>query len=89
MMSVALQIRDVPESVRDALAARARAQGKSLQSYLLSLVETDARRSRNVDLISRFENRADGYSGDENTADMVRAMRAERESRLSDRDGGQ
>ncbi|MEO3791087.1 hypothetical protein ABGB14_12770 [Nonomuraea sp. B10E15] len=83
-MSVALQIRDVPEPVRDALAARARAQGKSLQSYLLKLVEEDARRTRNVDLINAFENRADGYSGDEDTADMVREMRAEREVRLSD-----
>ncbi|MEO3804322.1 hypothetical protein [Nonomuraea sp. B1E8] len=88
-MSVALQIRDVPEPVRDALAARARAQGKSLQSYLLRLVEEDARRTRNVDLINMFENRADGYSGDEDTADMVRGMRAEREVRLSDGSGAQ
>ncbi|MEO3890202.1 hypothetical protein [Nonomuraea sp. B5E05] len=88
-MSVALQIRDVPEPVRDALAARARAQGKSLQSYLLRLVEEDARRTRNVDLINMFENRADGYSGDEDTADMVRGMRAGREVRLSDGSGAQ
>jgi len=33
-MSVAVQIRDVPEEVRDRLAERAAAAGKSLQGYL-------------------------------------------------------
>jgi plasmid stability protein len=42
-MPVALQIRDVPEEVRDAIAARARREGQSLQAYLLKLVEREAR----------------------------------------------
>jgi hypothetical protein len=82
-MSVALQIRDVPESVRDVLAARARANGQSLQAFLLALVEAEARRSRNVELIARFEDRTDGYTGDDDVATTVRQLRAEREARLS------
>ncbi|MER7167518.1 hypothetical protein ABT336_15805 [Micromonospora sp. NPDC000207] len=56
---VALQIRDVPEEVRDVLAAQAKARGQSLQAYLLDLVETQARRLRNTAL-DRFAGRSDG-----------------------------
>jgi plasmid stability protein len=44
-MTVALQIRDVPEEVRDAIAKRAAEEGQSMQAYLLNLVSEDARRS--------------------------------------------
>ncbi|RQW82033.1 FitA-like ribbon-helix-helix domain-containing protein [Micromonospora globispora] len=57
---VALQIRDVPEEVRDALAAQAKARGQSLQAYLLELVETQARRLRNTATLDRFAGRTDG-----------------------------
>ena len=57
---VALQIRDVPEDIRDALAAQAKARGQSLQSYLLELVETQARRLRNTAVLDRFAGRSDG-----------------------------
>jgi len=57
---VALQIRDVPEDVRDALVAQARARGQSLQAYLLELVEAQARRLRNVAVLDSFAGRADG-----------------------------
>lgn len=49
---VALQIRDVPADVRDALAARARAQGQSLQAYLLDLVRREVGFARNQALLS-------------------------------------
>lgn len=41
-MSVALQVRDVPEVVRDRLAAAAEQQGRSLQALLLELVKREA-----------------------------------------------
>lgn len=53
---VALQIRDV----RDALAEQARSRGQSLQSYLLDLVETEARRAHNASVLDRFTERTDG-----------------------------
>lgn len=55
-----MQIRDVPEEVRDALAAQAKARGQSLQSYLLELVEIQARRLRNTAVLDRFAGRSDG-----------------------------
>jgi antitoxin FitA len=43
-MSVAITVRDVPDEVRDELAARAARAGKSLQEYLRGmLIETAAR----------------------------------------------
>lgn len=57
---VAIQIREVPEDVRQALADRAQARGQSLQQFLLTLVTDEARRSVNVAVLDRFENRDDG-----------------------------
>ena len=45
-MPVALQVRDVPEEVRDALAEAAAARGQSMQAYLLDLVVEEARIAR-------------------------------------------
>lgn len=75
---VALQIRDVPEEVRDALVA-ARGRGQSLQAYLLELVETQARRLRNTAILDRFAGRQDGTrSMPGETADELARQRAER-----------
>lgn len=81
---VALQIRDVPDDVRRTLAERAKAQGQSLQSFLLSVVTDEARRSRNLAVLERFEGRHDGgsrLSAGEATDDLD-AVRAERDVQL-------
>lgn len=57
---VALQIRDVPDEVRDALMAQARQRGQSLQAYLLELVRQQAQRGTNAALLNRFSGRDDG-----------------------------
>ncbi|KQV76832.1 hypothetical protein ASC61_18515 [Aeromicrobium sp. Root344] len=43
-MADSVQIRNVPDDVREALAARAYAQGQSLDHYLLTLLVEDAGR---------------------------------------------
>jgi plasmid stability protein len=43
-MSVQITIRDVPDAVRDELAARAALQGKSMQEYLRTELERLAAR---------------------------------------------
>jgi len=43
-MSIQITIRDVPEKVRDELAARAALQGKSMQEYLRAELERMAAR---------------------------------------------
>ena len=59
---VALQIRDVPEDVRQTLAERAASRGQSLQAFLLKLVTDEAARSAYTEILARFANRNDGSS---------------------------
>ncbi|MFI5834422.1 FitA-like ribbon-helix-helix domain-containing protein [Micromonospora sp. NPDC051300] len=82
---VALQIRDVPEDVRNALAAEARARGQSLQAYLLELVETQARRLRNAAILDGFGGRSDGTRSlpGESAADLADDRGSERSRRES------
>ncbi|MGL5912099.1 MAG: FitA-like ribbon-helix-helix domain-containing protein [Phycicoccus sp.] len=49
---VALQIRDVPDDVRDALVERARESGQSLQGFLLGVVVREASFTRNRSVIA-------------------------------------
>ena len=46
-MPVAMQIRDVPEDVRDLIAEKAAEQGQSVQAYLLALVVHEGNVLRN------------------------------------------
>lgn len=80
---VALQIRDVPEEVRDTLAARARENGQSLQAFLLDIVVREASFSRNLDLLKEIESWPDGSSATaEEVVDARDAARAERDTAL-------
>ncbi|RNL63110.1 hypothetical protein EFK50_15475 [Nocardioides marmoriginsengisoli] len=49
-MTVALQIRDVPDDIRDLLAEQARTRGQSMQAYLLDVVVREAQLGSKVDL---------------------------------------
>ncbi|WP_351232677.1 hypothetical protein [Streptomyces sp. NPDC002133] len=76
---VALQIRDVPDEVRDILADRAQQLGQSLQAYLLSLVTAEAERANNLALLRSFEDRTDGAdSSMDETVAAIESARAER-----------
>jgi plasmid stability protein len=55
-MAVALQIRDVPDEIRDTLAARAGERGQSMQAFLLEIVEREARLMRNVRMFETTAN---------------------------------
>jgi hypothetical protein len=54
-MSVALQIRGVPDEVRDLLAAQAASRGQSMQAYLLDVVIREARLGTKLDMFWRTE----------------------------------
>lgn len=77
----ALQIRNVPDDVRDTLAQRARARGQSLQAFLLALVEDEARRQRNLALLEAMEGRSDGVDSPDAVLQALDAVRAERDAR--------
>jgi len=57
-----LQIRKVPDDVRKALKARAAAQGESLNTYLLDLIERDAARPTVKEVLDRAGRRAEHAS---------------------------
>jgi len=79
---VALQIRDVPEDVRAALAAQAEAKGQSLQAFLFDLVQAQARRGANAAILQRFAGRSDGsrtLPGE--TAAELEQLRSDRDAR--------
>ncbi|MFT4219833.1 MAG: hypothetical protein QM611_04880 [Microbacterium sp.] len=79
---VALQIRGVPESIRDDLSRAARQRGLSLQAYLLELVEGEARRARRASWLDEARSRSviDSPPGAPSMADLIRRDR--------DRDAG-
>lgn len=86
---VALQIRDVPEDLRDRLAELARQRGQSLQAYLFDVLSDEARRQDNLAVIDRFGNGR--YGSRLSLADIngaLRAGRAERDSELGARAEG-
>lgn len=56
-MGVAITIRDVPNDVRDELAARAARAGQSLQEYLRALLIGAAERPPVADVIARARSR--------------------------------
>ena len=84
---VALQIRDVPGPVRDRLTAAARAQGQSLQAYLLGVLEREAASQENRRLLEKWAERSLVGSDDIDFVDLVRNERDAREQRLSRLDG--
>jgi len=75
-MAVAIQIKDVPEEVRDAIAARAAARGQSTQVYLRALLEREYRAERNKRLL---ESLAPHRSLDMDVQQVVDVIRAGRE----------
>jgi antitoxin FitA len=81
---VALQIRDVPDAVRDTSVAQARQRGQSLQAYLPELVRRQAQRGADVALLNRFSGRDDGLrTASGGLAGLVPDQRQARQQDLS------
>lgn len=73
-MSVSVTIRDVPEEVRDELAARAARSGRSLQEYLRALLVASAGGPAVEDVIARARARVE-TTGTTVTAESILAAR--------------
>jgi hypothetical protein len=85
---VALQIRDVPEELRDRLSELASQRGQSLQAYLFDVVSNEARRQDNLAVLDRFGQGT--YGTRLSSADIdgaLRTARAERDAELGVREG--
>lgn len=71
---MAITIRDVPDAVRDELAARAARAGKSLQEYLRGMLVESTSRPTLDDVIARARARV-GATGVRVNADSILAAR--------------
>jgi len=76
---VALQIREVPEELRDRLSELARQRGQSLQAYLFDVLRDEARRQDNLAALDRFSQGA--YGTQLSPSDIHGALDAERAQR--------
>ena len=77
-MPVTITIRDVPDDVRDELAARAARAGQSLQEYLRGMLVESAARPPVADVIARARARV-GTTGSRVDAEAIlRARDADR-----------
>lgn len=83
-MGSLLQIRDVPDEARRELKARAAAQGKSLNAYLLTLIDREVGRPPVAEVLARATQRSERATASALTA--VTTARAERDSERPRRD---
>jgi hypothetical protein len=74
-----IQVRDVPEDVRDELARKAALAGKSLQSYLLGELTKLSERPSMAEIVARAQTRAKATGSTVTMADAVAAVRADRD----------
>jgi len=74
-----IQIRDVPEEVRDELARKAAASGKSMQSYLLAELTRLAERPSMAEIVARAQERARSTGSTVTMQDAIAVVRADRD----------
>lgn len=74
-----IQIRDVPEAVRDELARKAAAAGQSMQAYLLGELTKLAERPSMAEIVRRAQDRAKASGSTVTMDDAVAAVRAARD----------
>lgn len=77
-MAVQITIRDVPEKVRDELAARAALQGKSMQEYLRMELERMAARPSVEVWLEQVRKRKRASQTRVSTAQILKARDADR-----------
>jgi plasmid stability protein len=77
-MSVAITVRDVPDDVRDELAARAARAGKSLQEYLRGMLVESVARPALDDVIARARARVDATGVRAGVTSILAARDADR-----------
>ncbi len=77
-MSVAITIRDVPDEVRDELAARAARSGRSLQEYVRAMLVDAAARPPVEDVIARARARVDATGVRVDAGSILAARDADR-----------
>jgi hypothetical protein len=75
---VAIQIRDVSNKTRDALAGEAERRGQSLQFFLHDVLEREAASARNLAWVQRARSRPPMITRPIDTATIIQEGREER-----------
>ena len=78
----AIQVKDVPEDLHEALRRRALEQGMTLADYVLDLIRRDLGLPSRREWFERLATREPVNIPPGASADMIRAERAEREARI-------
>jgi hypothetical protein len=73
-MAVAITIRNVPDEVRNTLAARAAQSGRSLQEYLLLELKTMASKPTVEEILDRIRVRAEAEGITEGATAILEAL---------------
>jgi plasmid stability protein len=77
-MAVSITVRNVPDDVRDELAARAARAGQSLQEYLRGVLVSQAARPAVSDVIARARARVDATGTQTDAASIIAARDSDR-----------
>lgn len=75
-----LQIRNVPESTRQALKARAASRGESLNTFLVQLLDREAGQPTVAEVLARAARRAE--QAQVSAVEVFEAARSERDTTL-------
>jgi len=83
---VAIQVRDVPDDVREALTTEAQRRGQSLQVFLQDVLAHEARMARNRAALEKLRDEPIAWidPAAESAADLIRRQREERTQQLLD-----
>jgi hypothetical protein len=79
---VAIQVRDVSERSRDALAAEAERRGLSLQVFLHEVIEREAAAARNIAWVLSKQSAQRPSAGPSTTRDEIRRINEEHTERI-------
>jgi plasmid stability protein len=79
----AIQVKDVPEELHEALRRRALEQGMTMADYVLDLIRRDLGVPSRREWFERLATREPVELRPGEAADMIRAERAEREARIA------
>ncbi len=77
-MTVAITVRNVPDAVRNTLASRAAAEGKSLQEYLRELLIEETAKPTTAEWVARVRARVKASGSRVTTAEILAARDADR-----------
>jgi len=79
---VAIQVRDVSDGSRDALAAEAERRGQSLQVFLHEVIEREAASARNIAWVLSKRSAQQPPVGPSTTRDEIRRINDEHTARI-------